>query len=47
MDIEDLGLSVRTYNAVKRYGINTTEELAERIDEFCKHVRKPVKLSAK
>ena len=40
MDIEDLGLSVRTYNAVKRYGINTTEELAERIDEFCKHAPK-------
>lgn len=40
MEIEKLGLSVRTYNAVKRYGINTTEELAERIDEFCKHAPK-------
>lgn len=40
MEIEKLGLSVRTYNAVKRYGINTTEELAERIDEFCKHAQK-------
>lgn len=40
MDIEELGLSVRAYNAVKRYGINTTEELAERIDEFCKHAPK-------
>lgn len=38
--IEELGLSVRAYNAVKRYGINTTEELAERIDEFCKHSSK-------
>lgn len=40
MNIEELGLSVRAYNAVKRYGINTTEELAERIDEFCKHAPK-------
>lgn len=40
MEIEELGLSVRAYNAVKRYGINTTEELAERIDEFCKHAPK-------
>lgn len=40
MDIEELGLSVRAYNAVKRYGVNTTEELAERIDEFCKHAPK-------
>lgn len=40
MNIEELGLSVRAYNAVKRYGINTTEELAERIDEFCKHAQK-------
>lgn len=40
MDIEKLGLSVRAYNGVKRYGINTTEELAERIDEFCKHAPK-------
>lgn len=40
MNIEDLGLSVRAYNGVKRYGINTTEELAERIDEFCKHAPK-------
>lgn len=40
MNIEELGLSVRTYNAVKRYGINTTEELTERIDEFCGHAPK-------
>lgn len=40
MDIEELDLSVRAYNGVKRYGINTTEELAERIDEFCKHAPK-------
>ena len=40
MDIEELGLSVRAYNGVKRYGINTTEELAERIDEFSKHAPK-------
>ena len=37
MNIEELDLSVRTYNAVKRYGINTVEELTEHIDEFCKH----------
>lgn len=35
--LEDLGLSVRTYNAVKRYGITTVDELSERIDEFCGH----------
>ena len=38
--LEDLGLSVRTYNAVKRYGITTVDELSERIDEFCGHAPK-------
>ena len=35
--IDQLNISVRTYNAVKRFGIDTIEELEERIDEFCKH----------
>lgn len=35
--IEKLALSTRALNCAKRFGINTAEELAERIDEFCKH----------
>lgn len=35
--IEELGLSVRAYNAVKRFGISTVEELEARIDEFAEH----------
>jgi len=35
--IDQLNISVRTYNAVKRFGIDTIEELEERIDEFSKH----------
>ena len=37
--IEELGLSVRAYNAVKRFGISTVEELEARIDEFAEHSR--------
>ena len=40
MNIEDLGLSVRAYNAAKRFGIDTVEQLEERIDEFCGHSAK-------
>lgn len=40
MNIEDLGLSVRAYNAAKRFGIDTVEQLEERIDEFCEHSAK-------
>lgn len=35
--IEKLALSTRALNCAKRFGINSAEELAERIDEFCKH----------
>ena len=35
--LDKLGLSVRTYNAAKRYGIDTVEELTERIEDFSKH----------
>lgn len=35
--IHELNLSVRTYNAVTRYGIETIEELEQRIDEFTNH----------
>ena len=38
--LEDLNLSVRAYNAVRRFGIDTVEELAERIDEFNNHAPK-------
>ena len=40
MDISELNLSVREFNAVKRFGINTTEELIERLPEFCRHSKK-------
>lgn len=38
--LEDLNLSIRAYNAVRRYGIDTAEELSERIDEFSNHAPK-------
>ena len=38
--LEDLNLSVRAYNAVRRFGIDTVEELSERIDEFSNHAPK-------
>lgn len=40
MNISELDLSVRDFNAVKRFGINTTEELIERLPEFCLTARK-------
>ena len=40
MKIEELNLDVRTYNAVKRFGINTTEELIERLPELCQNAKK-------
>ncbi len=40
MDILELDLSVRDFNAVKRFGINTTEELIERLSDFCLTSRK-------
>ena len=38
--LEDLNLSVRAYNAVRCFGIDTVEELSERIDEFSNHAPK-------
>lgn len=35
--IYDLNLSVRAFNCVRRFGIETIDELEERIDEFCEH----------
>lgn len=34
-----MGLSVRDFNAVKRFGINTTEELLARLPDFCEHAK--------
>lgn len=39
MDLSELNLSVRDYNAVKRFGINTAEELVERLPYFCEHAK--------
>ncbi|WP_281171412.1 DNA-directed RNA polymerase subunit alpha C-terminal domain-containing protein, partial [Peribacillus kribbensis] len=33
MTIEELDLSVRSYNCLKRAGINTVQELAHKIEE--------------
>lgn len=38
--LDKLGLSIRAYNAAKRFGIDTVEELSERIDEFSDHASK-------
>lgn len=40
MDISELDLSCSDFNAVKRSGINTTDELIERLPEFCLTARK-------
>ena len=40
MDIAELNLSVRDFNAVKRFGINSTDELIERLPDFCKEHRR-------
>lgn len=39
MDISELNLSVRDYNAVKRFGISSAEELVERLPYFCEHAK--------
>jgi hypothetical protein len=38
--IAELNLSVRDFNAVKRFGIQSTEELIERLPNFCKEHRR-------
>ena len=39
MQIEDLELSVRSYNCLKRAGISTVEDLANRTEEDMMKVR--------
>ncbi len=39
IDIEDIGLSVRAYNRLKRAGINTLEEVAKLNLEELKNIR--------
>lgn len=39
MDLSELNLSVRDFNAVKRFGVNSVEELIERLPEFCEHAK--------
>jgi DNA-directed RNA polymerase subunit alpha len=39
MSIEDLDLSVRSYNCLKRAGINTVEDLAHKTEEDMMKVR--------
>jgi len=39
MSIEDLDLSVRSYNCLKRAGINTVEDLASKTEEDMMKVR--------
>lgn len=39
MNIEDLDLSVRSYNCLKRAGINTIEELVQRNEDEMMKVR--------
>ncbi len=39
MTIEELDLSVRSYNCLKRAGINTVEELTDRSEEDMMKVR--------
>lgn len=39
MTIEELDLSVRSYNCLKRAGINTVEELTRRTEEDMMKVR--------
>ena len=39
MTIEELDLSVRSYNCLKRAGVNTVEDLAEKTEEDMMRVR--------
>ena len=45
--IEDLELSVRSYNCLKRAGITTVEELTQKTEEEMIHVRNLGKKSLK
>lgn len=47
MAIEDLDLSVRSYNCLKRAGIQTVEELTQRSEEEMMRVRNLGKKSLK
>ena len=39
MDLSELNLSVRDFNAVKRFGIGSVEDLIEHLPEFCEHAK--------
>ena len=39
MNLSELNLSVRDFNAVKRFGVNSVEELVERLPYFCEHAK--------
>lgn len=39
MDLSELNLSVRDFNAVKRFGIGSVEDLIERLPEFYEHAK--------
>lgn len=39
-NIETLDLSVKSYATIKRMGINTTEELKDRIEDVLLHTQK-------
>ena len=45
MTIEELDLSVRSYNCLKRAGINTVEELIQRNEEDMDESKEPGKKS--
>ena len=47
MSIEDLDLTVRSYNCLKRAGISTVEELTQKTDDEMSHVRNLGKKSLK
>ena len=47
MSIEDLDLTVRSYNCLKRAGISTVEELTQKTEDEMSHVRNLGKKSLK
>lgn len=47
MIIDDLDLTVRSYNCLKRAGISTVEELTQKTEEEMSHVRNLGKKSLK
>ena len=47
MSIEDLDLTVRSYNCLKRAGISTVDELTQKTEDEMAHVRNLGKKSLK